>query len=597
MKTITFYSYKGGTGRSLAVANAARYLAGLEYRVVAVDFDLEAPGLHYKFSLSPGEEPLTVNAGVIDYLHSFVVKGKLPESLKEFVVDVPVPGIDKPLIQLLPAGRVPSSDYFSKLGKINWHELFYSENARGVQLVLELKNQIMDELKPDFLLIDSRTGITEMGGAATTLLADSIICLVLPTLENLEGARAVLRSLKRSRRETGLQELEVTVALSRLPEMEREREEVDRIRCVLKEEAEDPRDTLSCPDVFVLHSEVALQVRESLRIGSNVSPDDSVLLRDYLRLFADLVPQALVESKVGKLIEQAKLKMWDDPEAATKEVEELAESFGHPEIYRELLRFYEVRNFRGSVALRRAQRLWELTRDSQNAMIWRVVERSFEPRERWRGKQEWRPNIEFLTALWRDAGKHSLEFADKLVSTYVAEDRVSKGADILLEAIDAIGPSAATVSRCVELLDVAKRSGDADNLVQRVKTKLAGEPMFLEGWARHVLHTDGPEVDKELLAPTAMDLLCSVNAVTAARLYLRAGMPDQAQGLAETVLSNVSRKHPQSPQEMYELAELFGNIGRWDDFEAAAGPVLARRFPAELIEELRTRYKVRQRKK
>ena len=46
MKTITFYSYKGGTGRSLALANAARYLARLEFKVVALDFDLEAPGLH-----------------------------------------------------------------------------------------------------------------------------------------------------------------------------------------------------------------------------------------------------------------------------------------------------------------------------------------------------------------------------------------------------------------------------------------------------------------------------------------------------------------------------------------------------------------------
>jgi len=597
MKTITFYSYKGGTGRSLALANAARYLARLEFRVVAVDFDLEAPGLHYKFSLGPDGEPLTVNAGVIDYLYNFVVKGELPKSLKDFVLDVSVPGIDKPLIQLLPAGRVPSADYFSKLGRINWHELFYSDNARGVQLVLELKTQIMEELNPDFLLIDSRTGITEMGGAATTLLADNIICLVLPSPENLEGARAVLRSLKRSRRETGSQELDVTVALGRLPEMEREQDVVDHIRLILNEEAEDPRDTLSCPEVFILHSESALQVRESLRIGSNVSPDDSVLLRDYLRLFAKVVPRELVVPKLGKLIEQAKQKIWDDPEAALKEVEELAESFGHPEIYRELLRFYEVRNVRGPTALRRAQRLWELTGDSQNAMIWQVVERSFEPREHWRARQEWRANMDFLVAVWRDAGKHSLEFADKLVSTYVAEDRESKAADILLETIDAIGPSAATVSRCIELLDVAKRSGDADNLVQRMKTKLAGEPMFLEGWARHVLRTDGPEVDKELLTPTAMDLVSSVSPGTAACLCLKAGMTEQAQGLAETALNNISRKHPQSPQEMYELGDLFGNIGRWDEFEAAAGPVLTRSFPPSVMEELRARHKGRHRRK
>ena len=40
----TFYSYKGGAGRSMALANVARwfYLQGL--RVVMIDWDLEAPG-------------------------------------------------------------------------------------------------------------------------------------------------------------------------------------------------------------------------------------------------------------------------------------------------------------------------------------------------------------------------------------------------------------------------------------------------------------------------------------------------------------------------------------------------------------------------
>lgn len=597
MKTITFYSYKGGTGRSLALANAARYLARLEFRVVAVDFDLEAPGLHYKFALSPDGKPLPVNAGVIDYLHDFVTQGKLPKRLDEFVVDVTVPGIDKPLIQLIPAGRVPSTQYFSKLGEINWHELFYSDHASGVQLVLELKTQIMDELNPDFLLVDSRTGITEMGGAATTLLADNVICFVLPTPENLEGARAVLRSLKRSRRETGSDELDVTVALGRLPEMEHEPEVLDRIRSSLNEEAEDPRDTLSCSDVFVLHSETALQVRESLRVGSEVSPDDSVLLRDYLRLFVNLVPRGLVESNVGKLITQAKMKIWDDAEAALKEVEELAESFGHPEIYRELLRFYEVRNIRGPLALRRAQRLWELTMDSHDAVVWEVVQKSFKPRERWRAKQDWRPNMEFLVAVWRDAGEREIDFAQKLADAYVASDRESKAADILLEVIKKNGPSVTTVSRCIELLDVAKRQADADRLIQEMKTELGGEAIFIDAWGKHRLRTEGAEIDEELLEPPTIDLLTGVNPGTAARVYLRAGITEQAQALADAILRKFAREPPSSGQEAYELGELFGAIGRWDEFEEALGPRLMHLFPQQMIDELRTRYGARRRRR
>ena len=43
-RIITFYSYKGGTGRSMALANVAWLLASNGQRVLAIDWDLEAPG-------------------------------------------------------------------------------------------------------------------------------------------------------------------------------------------------------------------------------------------------------------------------------------------------------------------------------------------------------------------------------------------------------------------------------------------------------------------------------------------------------------------------------------------------------------------------
>jgi len=245
MKTVTFYSYKGGTGRSLALANCAIYLARLELSVVALDFDLEAPGLHYKFSTNSEGKPLPVKAGVVDYLHKFMVDGEIPSSLKDFTIDLKVPGSDKPLATLIPAGRAPSPEYWSSLARINWHDLFYAKSAKGVELLLDLKSRIADELQPDFLLIDARTGITEMGGVATTVLADEVVCLVLPTQENLEGARAVMRSLRKSRRETDLKQLEMLIALSRVPparEREGEKEITSKIQRFMNEEAQDLRD-------------------------------------------------------------------------------------------------------------------------------------------------------------------------------------------------------------------------------------------------------------------------------------------------------------------------------------------------------------------
>ena len=48
METVAFYSYKGGVGRTLLVANTAQFLAMSGRSVVALDLDLEAPELHRK---------------------------------------------------------------------------------------------------------------------------------------------------------------------------------------------------------------------------------------------------------------------------------------------------------------------------------------------------------------------------------------------------------------------------------------------------------------------------------------------------------------------------------------------------------------------
>ncbi len=45
----TFYSYKGGVGRSMALANVAALLAKWGRRVLVVDWDLEASGIERYF--------------------------------------------------------------------------------------------------------------------------------------------------------------------------------------------------------------------------------------------------------------------------------------------------------------------------------------------------------------------------------------------------------------------------------------------------------------------------------------------------------------------------------------------------------------------
>jgi MinD-like ATPase involved in chromosome partitioning or flagellar assembly len=49
-RTVTFYSCKGGTGRTMALANVARILASNGLRVLAADWDLESPAPHRYFA-------------------------------------------------------------------------------------------------------------------------------------------------------------------------------------------------------------------------------------------------------------------------------------------------------------------------------------------------------------------------------------------------------------------------------------------------------------------------------------------------------------------------------------------------------------------
>jgi len=568
----------------LALANAAVYLAKLGFKVVALDFDLEAPGLHYKFSQNKDGAPLPVEKGVVDYVSEFLFHGGISEPLKDYVINVPVPGVEKTLVQLMPAGRVPSTQYWTKLSRINWHDLFYQENAQGVQIFKELQVRIVDELRPDFLLVDSRTGITEMGGVATTLLPDKVLCLVLPTPENLEGARAVLRSLRRFRRESGGSELEIVVAVSRLPgsEEERERGVTDYILSVLNQDAADPNDTLLLKEVFILHSEAALQLRETLRVGSGTNPDESILLRDYLRLFAPFVPKESIEPKLKDLIENAWEKLRSDPDAAVKDMEQYAESFGHPETYRELLRFYQVRNAPATSILRRAQRLWEITRDSSDPYLWAVVNKHFEPTPSYQRKpHEWYPNLEFMRALWRDAGALDPKFGYRLAEAYDFEDKESLGADVLLDVIRTSDPSPATVARCIYMLDYSKRSDEAEELIRKSKTKLGTEPGFADAWARHALKMQDKAASAEI---TALPVISALSPSTVALLHVAAGNVDRAAALTEPILAQIAERGV-SRRDLDELAVLFKETGRWDDFEKAVSRV----YPGEIARDLRDR--------
>ncbi len=290
MKTFTFYSYKGGTGRSLLLANTARYLALLGHRVVAADFDFEAPGLHYKLNISPPGQRIAdaiPERGAVDYLLAAAQGDRPPESVRPYVVSVPLPRNTKGSLYLMQAGAAPSGAYWKALTDLLRQDVFNDSEGSGIAACLEWKARIEEELQADFLLIDSRTGITELAGVTTTVLADKVVCLMLANRESQMGARAVLRSLGRAARFAEQEPIEVIPVLSRVPD--RDDSIAREALSFLNEKGLTPDDTLALPKIFVLRTDPELGKGEKLHVGSGEAQNRSPLHQDYLALLAEMV--------------------------------------------------------------------------------------------------------------------------------------------------------------------------------------------------------------------------------------------------------------------------------------------------------------------
>jgi len=218
METVAFYSYKGGVGRTLLVANTAQFLAMAGRRVVALDLDLEAPGLHQKLAdqaaldrAASGELP-----GAVDALLDALDGEPRKLSLREIAVEVDLPAGTGGSLLLIPAGSAPSHAYWAALERLN-NALRSSPRDGGLpEAVLDLQARIAEEFAPDLLLIDSRNGITELGGLATSILADRVICLTTTAPESVEGTRVVAEALHKVPRLSSQQPLRVDFLITRV---------------------------------------------------------------------------------------------------------------------------------------------------------------------------------------------------------------------------------------------------------------------------------------------------------------------------------------------------------------------------------------------
>ncbi len=161
---VTFYSYKGGTGRTMALANVAWILAANGYRVLAVDWDLEAPGLHRFFHPFLDLATLEATPGLINLITEYQEEVRRPgrrapnwhrdyARVRPHATSVDWAFQQGGSLDFLSAGR-SNRDYSAAVSRMDWDD-FYVRYGGG---------QFFDAMRADmqrhydYTLIDSRTG-------------------------------------------------------------------------------------------------------------------------------------------------------------------------------------------------------------------------------------------------------------------------------------------------------------------------------------------------------------------------------------------------------------------------------------------------------
>ncbi|GAB3245550.1 KGGVGR-motif variant AAA ATPase [Chitinimonas naiadis] len=218
----TYYSYKGGTGRSMALANSAWLLASSGYDVAMLDWDLEAPGLHRYFAPFLIDPQLASSDGIIDCVVNYAAAAVRPSEqgngsdnttpstdwykeyarLADYAISIEwdFPEVEgrQGSLSLIPSGRQGGS-YSAKVNSFNWQNLY--DRLGGHPFFEAVKDNLRQEF--DFILIDSRTGVSDTAGICTVQLPESMVVFFTLNNQSIEGSAGVARSILTQRKDSG----------------------------------------------------------------------------------------------------------------------------------------------------------------------------------------------------------------------------------------------------------------------------------------------------------------------------------------------------------------------------------------------------------
>ena len=317
MKTIVFHSYKGGVGRSLSLANLGIALCRLGKKVVMLDLDVDAPGLHLKFLGESKDDVSIVNQGYVDYLREYCRPSDVFTKVATRILNRPTEPNKiqriaklrsisikiKDNLKIIPAGS-GGVEYWWKLADRWFQELFSLSQIEismtsGIALhthrdFLTKELDIFDGLfdgGTDYLLVDCRSS-REYSSVPLYYWADIVVSMFSANIEGLRGAVHTHQALLKARKTAERQPL-VFPVVCRVPESFSEADtEAQRQKFLAYWKSLDPEGNLKVPEepLSVLREYRSLETAERLVLpvsdgGATSDEIDVPLAHDYVTLF------------------------------------------------------------------------------------------------------------------------------------------------------------------------------------------------------------------------------------------------------------------------------------------------------------------------
>jgi cellulose biosynthesis protein BcsQ len=218
-QVITFYSFEGGTGRTMAIANVAWILAANGYRILAADWDLDAPGLN-RFFQPFMDARASDRPGIVDLVRFYawdVIESNIdPKAFRRdessgntvppalsATIDEHIRRLDDYLIPLswqfpgegtlhyLSPGKQNNGDYQATLNSLDWDNFY--ENLAGDRFMTALRTFLKSRY--DYILIDSPSGHGDVADICTVHLPDMVVDCFTLTNRGIESAAKMAREI------------------------------------------------------------------------------------------------------------------------------------------------------------------------------------------------------------------------------------------------------------------------------------------------------------------------------------------------------------------------------------------------------------------